>query len=409
MPMVVKAAAAPQASAKAPAAPVTVPPVAAAAIGATVPVVWSSSAGVPAVRDPEAVLRLHRLRFVERRGNDAVQELIDERRKAGHLEVARQTRDHFEHTRRLREQNDERVKRAATDGSHSYHSKEHRERIEALKQEADEAQRRSARDFQERRQTHREDHAAMTQRVGAAPVMNIRTKEEIDRIEEARLDPQEAWAKKTQEMKEVKQQYLENRAAMSARLAVMPKISRWTKAESERIEDARRDHEEGSHQRAQEMRDAEGARVEEVSGITVKASAAAGMSRRSKENRDYIEEVRQDPEEAQAAARRRAREVRPQLHQEQAAGIRERVKASPRKTFWTKEEQERIAQLRKDPEEAREVALQRMRAHALAYSDQKQAWLQPSPRQFVMDPHIREQQRIAAELLKNRRVFQQTA
>lgn len=58
-------------------------------------------------------------------------------------------------------------------------------------------------------------------------------------------------------------------------------------------------------------------------------------------------------------------------HAQDLSAMRERVQATPRATFWTKEERQQIEELRGDPDELRARAEQQARERAEAYRQDK--------------------------------------
>merc|ERR1719195_2325869 len=94
--------------------------------------------------------------------------------------------------------------------------------------------------------------------------------------------------------------------------------------------------------------------------MTKKVFAKAPINVRTKEELNRIEELRQDSNEARVKMEGHMRE-KAQIAKEEKAAIKEKVKAMPRRTFRSKEERDRIEELRQDPDEAREKMTKHMR------------------------------------------------
>lgn len=207
---------------------------------------------------------------------------------------------------------------------------------------------------------------AITERVKALPKMNFRPKEERDQIEEARHDPDEAREDMTKHMKERALIFKQNKADMMERVKAIPKMSIRPKEERERIEELRHDPDEALEDFTKHMKKLKDSWKEEKAVMSERVKAIPKMSFRPRQERDQIEELRQDPDEAREKMTRHMRNLA-QSYRDSKEQIDARVQAQPKKTFRTKEERDRMEELRQDPEEAREKAIQDMKERARSY------------------------------------------
>merc|ERR1711920_742927 len=106
----------------------------------------------------------------------------------------------------------------------------------------------------------------------------------------------------------------------------------------------------------------------EKTAIMERVSAIPAMSFRTKDEIDRIEELRQDPDEARERMTQYLKELA-RIDKEEKAIMKERVRASPRKTFWTKEQINQIEELRQDPVEAKEKMTKHMQELARSYKE----------------------------------------
>merc|ERR1712226_1201345 len=92
--------------------------------------------------------------------------------------------------------------------------------------------------------TYRDEKGAMTERIANKRHINMRPRDEWDRIEEARQDPQEAKAKMASHMNKMALAYREQKTQMEERLKMNPKMSFRSAERNEVLEEARRDPKE---------------------------------------------------------------------------------------------------------------------------------------------------------------------
>merc|ERR1712048_238350 len=131
---------------------------------------------------------------------------------------------------------------------------------------------------------------------------------------------------------------------------------------------------------------------EEKASMVEKVNMLPAMSFWTKEEREQIEALRQDPQEAREKMTQYMR-IRAENHKVEKAAMRERVQASPRKTFWTKEQRDQIEELRQDPDEAREKMTKHMKELSRTYKEQKNAIserVRALPRKTFLTPEQRD-------------------
>mmetsp|Transcript_66577 Transcript_66577/g.186057 ORF Transcript_66577/g.186057 Transcript_66577/m.186057 type:complete len:403 (+) Transcript_66577:73-1281(+) len=360
---------------------------------------WRSSAGSGA-RNAEAVLKLHRLRFVERRGHDAGLELIEERRKHNCQADLELQREHAAKVRSLKEAGDERLKSLNSTGSFSHRSKEERAREEEARREHLEARDEGAQRFQQLASTHREELAAMTARVSTRPDMSTRTREDLRALEAKRTDPEEAEAATKKRHREKVERHLEEHRAMSARVAALPRTTFRNRARREEIEERRLDLGEAAEKHAQRVQERARWFEQEAEAMMSRVAATPHATFWTKEERAALEEVRQETEASIAMRKQRAQEFSA-AHAQDLSAMRERVQATPRATFWTKEERQQIEELRGDPDELRARAEQQARERAEAYRQDKKemaARVAAIPKSTFLDPEHHARRRHAEAL-----------
>eukprot|EP00933_Yihiella_yeosuensis_P037493 TRINITY_DN31449_c0_g1_i1.p1 TRINITY_DN31449_c0_g1~~TRINITY_DN31449_c0_g1_i1.p1 ORF type:complete len:370 (+),score=94.96 TRINITY_DN31449_c0_g1_i1:53-1162(+) len=333
-------------------------------------VTWSSSACSSAPRNRDAVVQLHKLHFVDKKGDAHVKEMIEAKCKEGRRGDKERERAHKQRLKELNDAQDHRLKHCLKYGSTSIWTKEERDKIEDLRQDPDEAREKMVKHMKHLSQTFREEKSAMSARVYSKPPMNVRPRSEWEAIEEARQDPEEATAKMKAHMQELRTTFREQKGAMTARLSQRPRSTFWTKEQREKIEDLRQDPDEAHEKMTQHMQMLSRTFREEKASMMDRVNQLPAMTFRSKEERDAIEELRQDPDEAREKMTNYMKELG-RITREQKADVMERVNKSPRKTFWTPEERDRIEEARRDPEEAKAKAEQDMRELSEKYREQK--------------------------------------
>lgn len=329
----------------------------------------ASSRGAGTSKSQDAVLRLHRLHFIEKRGMDGVHELIAERGKHVKNDITQTETAHRDRVKGIKTTMEHELKRSLVHGgSLTVRTKEERERIEELRQDPVEAHDKMVKHMRELGRSYKEQTTAMTKKVSAKAAMNVRTKEELDRWEELRQDSHEAKAKMEKHMREKAQIAKEEKAAIKEKVNAMPKNTFRSKEERDRIEELRQDPDEALEKMTKHMHDRTQNWKREKTAITDRVNAIPAMSFRTKDNLDQIEELRQDPDEAREKMTQHMKELA-RIDKEEKAMMKERLRASPRKTFWTKEQINQIEELRQDPVEAKEKMTKHMQELARSYKD----------------------------------------
>merc|ERR1712187_78617 len=142
----------------------------------------------------------------------------------------------------------------------------------------------------------------------AMPKKTFWSKQERDQIEELRQDPDEALEKMTKHMRELAQNWKKEKTAIEERVHAIPAMSFRSKDERDRIEELRQDPEEAREKMINHMRELGRSYKEQKTEMTKKVSAKAAISVRTKEEIDQIEELRQDSNEARQKMERHMQE-----------------------------------------------------------------------------------------------------
>merc|ERR1712038_539715 len=93
------------------------------------------------------------------------------------------------------------------------------------------------------------------------------------------------------------------------------------------------------------------------------------------------------------------------IDKEEKAMMKERVRASPRKTFWTKEQMNQIEELRQDPNEAKEKMTRHMQELARTYKEKMNDMAEKMrvlPKKTFRSPEERSQREVVEELRQSR-------
>lgn len=363
---------------------------------------WATSSGTRnfGSERKNAALELHRKHFVEQRGMAAFEEAVEARRKQNQQTDKRMELEHRRRLKALSDDCDEKFKNSLKFGSTTLRTKEERDRIEELRIDPDEAYEKMTQHMKQLGRSYRQERGAMTERVWAKPSMNVRSKEEQALIEEARQDPQEAAAKTIKHIKELDRRFREDKAAMTERVNSRPRNTFWTKAQRAKLGEPPRDPEEVQEERQKNLKGLTMGWQEEIKSMNERVRTLEGISLRSRAEWAAIEDQRQDPEEAKAKMLKHLSELE-RAARERKTAMMERVQMSPRKTFWTSEEREVMEDMRTDPQEAKQKATKEMKELSQRYRQQKSEMAErvaAIPRKTLEDPEVARQRRYAAEL-----------
>jgi len=363
-------------------------------------VIWSSSTGSGTPRSHNAVLQLHKLHFVHNKGAGAVSEIIEARSKESRRADVRREREHRQKLESLHAEVDHKLKNSLKFGSTSIWTKEERDRIEERRQDPVEAKAKMNGHMKELAQTYRESKTAIAGRVGARAAMNVRSQEDWAEIQAVRQDPEEAAAKMRTHLKELASSYREEKAAMTARLQTSPKQSFWSKEKMAKMQQARQDPEEAAEKMTQLLQRRSMAWMEEKATRIQNLNNLPVMSFWTPEEVAQIELARQDPEEAKAKMKQHMHELETTAR-ERKTDMLARVQASPRMTFWSKEEKQVIEDSRQDPAEAKQKAVQDMQELREIYTQQKREMAERVnviPKKTFLPKAVLEQRRYVEEL-----------
>jgi len=102
--------------------------------------------------------------------------------------------------------------------------------------------------------SYRDEKGAMTERVWAKPAINFRTPEEIAVIEEARQDPEEAKAKIQAHIRDLAAADKAHKDGIREKIRAKPPINIRPREERDRIEELRTDPEEARIKKTAQMR-----------------------------------------------------------------------------------------------------------------------------------------------------------
>jgi len=337
------------------------------------PVKWASSgAGGQVAGTPRQnrILELHRMHFVQKKGHHAVTASIEAKCKEGRAADAKSCKEHREKIQQLNDKIADQFKNAMAHGSMSVWAKHERDQIEEARQDPMEAKERMVKHLREHTKTYDAQKLAMTERVRGIPPMNVRPKAELEEIEAARQDPQEAKERIEAIMAHRKTTFMQQRKVMSARVQATRPTSFRSKEERARIEDLRQDPEEASEAMKKKLTHLARSYREEQVVMTERVYSRTDETQWTKEEREAIEEARQDPDEAKEKAKAHMKNLA-QAYKEHQSGIVERVKANPPLNIRTKEERARIEEARHDPDEARETAKAHMKGLHRNYQEHK--------------------------------------
>lgn len=310
-------------------------------------------------------MRLHRLHFVEKKGNDAIEQLIQEKRKEGQRADAEREKVFKGRLRELQEAMDQKVKNAMS-GSMSIWTAEEKQKIAEARSDPEKAMQKMTHHMRELTRRFQNQVQDMTERVKSVPPMNVRTKEEWSQIAEHRHDPELAKKHMTQKLRDQSRTFYAMRTEMKGRVSALPNESVWTPEERARL----RQHSADARSSTKHVKELMKEYSEEMAAMEARLQAMPPMSFWSQEEREMFNEVRTDPEKA----RMKMAMALKRLHEEErqrTAAMEAKIANNPKMTFWTKEEKDRFAETRIDPEGAKARATANMRQLALTYKQQK--------------------------------------
>lgn len=387
---------------------------------------WLSSAGTGCgTRGPEsavtsaaaAVLQLHTARFVNGRGVAAAEELIEQRRRDGLKATLELKKGHLDWLQGVNEARDLKLKEAHVHGAMSVRSQAELKKIEQKRADFREASVQSRRDRARLAQTYRDaseapasarrgrDRRAATGEEGGAESprlpLNVRTLEELQRLQRPRKEDHVQ-----QEFREQQRRWKEQKTALEQKVAASPDKSVWTDNDHAQLYQARMETKQLGVKRMEEVQAWQQTWKQEKKTMVDRQAAAPALSFRTKE------ELGQHKEQQQAsitAKQTLAEDVaqRQRAFEKDLAAIVARTETSPRKTFWTKEEKERIESARTDPEEATTRTANRSRELALEYRKQLKMIderVRGIPNKTFRTASERDVQRRTAEVLRDQHV-----
>lgn len=261
---------------------------------------------------------------------------------------------------------DNKIKNAMMNGSMSVWTKEERARREEARSDPNEAREKMETHTKELQRTYKKQKADMDERVRAIPQISVRSKEDWDRLQVLRRDPEEAVAETQKQYKETARKSVIATLAMNQNLALKEQFTFWSQAEQERIEEHRQDPEEAQQKMEQRVRETQQKFREEQKGMHERVWNMQPLNIRSKEESEIIEEARRDPKEASARMEEHIHAVS-QKWKERKGGIYERVRALPQLSLRTPAERKQIEERRQDPDEAKAKMSQHLRELAKDY------------------------------------------
>lgn len=367
-------------------------------------VAWSSSgAGGQVLGTPrhQRVLELHRLHFVQNKGHSAVNQTIEARCQEGKKADAKAAKEHTAKLQELSDKMTDKVKNALAHGSMSIRTKEETDKLEEARRDPQEAIDRMAKEMKQRQRTYKEHQQTMKERVAVVPPMNLRKKAEMEAIEAARQDPEEAKERTQALIKQRKEAFKKERKEMNERLKAIPPTTTRSKEERARIEELRQDPDEASKAMEKHLKSLAKSYKEEQAAMAERVWSRPDDTQWSKEQRAEIEERRQDPEEAKQKVKQHMKRLNKnhKAHQEDLAA---RVRARPPLNVRSKEERAAIEEARQDPNEALQSARAHMKELARSYQDHKrQIHERIHSNGLVSFRSPRAQEVVAQKILKN--------
>merc|ERR1719191_1936243 len=126
----------------------------------------------------------------------------------------------------------------------SLRTKEEIEKIEDLRQDPDEAREKMTGHMKQLESQWRQHKRSLMERVDKRAEFTFRSREEIEELEEARQDPDEAHQKMTAHMRELSRSYRQQKGAMTVRVRARSSISTRTLDEKQKHDDGRREESE---------------------------------------------------------------------------------------------------------------------------------------------------------------------
>lgn len=349
----------------------------------------------------ERILELHRMHFVQNKGNRAVNATIEARCKESRAADAKAGREHAERLQQLNDKMTHKVQHALAFGSMSLWTKEERDKIETARRDPQEARDKMSKEMQERAFTYKDQQRVMNDRVSSAPPMNIRPKTEWEEIEAARQDPQEAKDRVGTQMKRRKETFMEQRKAMKERVKATPPCTFRSKEHRDRLEELRQDPEEAAVAMQKHLKDLAKTYREEQAAMTDRVWSRPCECTWTREENAEIQERRQDPEEANQKAKLHMQKLA-QTYKEHQDSMAQRIGARPALNIRTKEERAAIEEARRDPNEAKEAARAHMKELARTYQEHKKVIherVHSNPLVTFRSP--RAQENVAQKILKN--------
>lgn len=296
--------------------------------------IWHSSRGVSSVRR-EGVLELHRRFFVEKRGMDGIDELIEARAKEGLKKDRAHMREHRAKLQKLEAEMEDKLKNALLHGSTSIWTDEEREKLRA--RNSKEAQQKMSQNMKVLERSFREDKGAMTERVRSRPPLNVRSQDEMSGLF---VHHPEAAKQLEQRIKELASSYREEKAAMTARLESSKRnTSRWSEEKQAQMAEIRQDCMRLRQEQDAQQKSAIDAWQIHKKAMLEKVQDLPSLSHRTAQEKRELREVRTDPEETKARLLEQMRE-RERTAREQKNAMLQKIQQSPRRTFWTAEEKQ---------------------------------------------------------------------
>jgi len=296
--------------------------------------VWHSSRGVSSVRR-DGVLELHRRFFVENRGMDGINELIEARAKEGLKKDQEHMREHRAKLEKLEAEMEDKLKNALLHGSTSIWTDEERAKLRA--RNSKEAQDKMAKEMHALERSFRQDSGAMTERVRSRPPLNVRSKAEMAGLF---VHNAEAAKQLEQRIKELGSSYREERNAMTARLESSKRsTSRWSEEKQAQMAEIRADCLRLRQEQDAQQKSASEAWQVHKKAMLEKVKDLPSLSFRTPREKKELNQVRADPEETKERLLEEMRQ-RERTAREQKAAMLQKIQQTPRRTFWTPEEKE---------------------------------------------------------------------
>jgi hypothetical protein len=329
---------------------------------------------------------------------------IDARCREGRAADAKSAREHSAQLQQLQDKIMDNFRNHLEHGSMSKWTQEEREKIEQARRDPLEAKQKMTKDMRECLRSYKQRQHEMQSRVRARSPMNIRKKEEREKIEAERQDPQEAKDRIVAHLASRKAAFIQQRKEMSARIQENQEknpCSMRHKDEQARIEEMRQDPEEARAAMQEHLKELARSFAKEKMAMTDRVGCRPCECQWSPDKWAVIEMERRDPKEAMQKAKAHMKALA-ESYKEEREQLSARLKDRAPLNIRTKDDIAHLEEARRDPQEASEKAKADMEELCRSYQDRKREIHQrvhQNPLVTFRSP--RAQENVARRILKN--------